>query len=73
MIKELNFKHEERNVDVAKESREMMYRKQPMKNAGFSSGTADATRQQNSIAEVLKYGKVLPTQNFISCQAILQE
>lgn len=57
MIKALSFKYEERIVAVAKQNRSMMCRKQRMENAGFSSGTADVGRQQNSTVEMLKYRK----------------
>lgn len=65
-------KRDER-IKVAKENRDIMYKKQHMKNAGFSSETVDAERQQNSMAEVLKYREILPTDCFISFEAILQE
>lgn len=59
MIKTLNFKYEERSDKVAKENRGMMYRKEHMKNAGFSSG--QQMPEGICIVEVLKYRKILPT------------
>lgn len=71
-IKLLNFKYEEKIVKVTKEKRDIMHRKQHVKNVVFSSETREAKKPQNNTAEVLKYRKKLSTQNFISCKAIFQ-